>query len=441
MVPKVQHEIRDPIHTFVHLDSNDRRVLDSRPFQRLRHITQLALSYLVYPGATHRRFEHSLGVMELAGRAFDVLTADANIEQVRDLVPDLSNQDGLTYWKRVLRMAALCHDIGHLPFSHAAEGQLPAGWSHEKLSRILIESEDLKSIWDDMIPPLKVEHIVKVAVGPAHAPDLIFSQWEQILHQIIGGDAFGVDRIDYLLRDSYHAGVAYGKFDHYRLLDELRLLPAFKGSDAAALGIREGGIHSAEALALARYFMYSQVYYHPVRLIYNLHLQDFVSVWLADSGGCFPIDVEGHLSYTDNEINAAMRVFGRDPKNLGYDSAARILEHRHFKVLYSQLPDDLDETTEPGAAVLAAAKKEFGEANVRRSNPKLKGIGTEFPVLTRNGTVEPAMRISETLAKLRPSAFDYVFVEGTILEKARAWLAENRAAIMKEAGEREDKGE
>ena len=71
---KNRHEIRDPIHVFVYLDSEERKVLDSRPFQRLRYIHQLGLSYLVYPGATHKRFEHSLGVMELASRVFDIVT-------------------------------------------------------------------------------------------------------------------------------------------------------------------------------------------------------------------------------------------------------------------------------------------------------------------------------------------------------------------------------
>ncbi len=298
---KIFHEIRDPIHVFIHLDSYDRNVLDSRPFQRLRNITQLALTYLLYPGATHKRFEHSLGVMELAGRVFEVVTKPANItDEVKNLVPDLGNPDALPYWRRALRMAALCHDIGHLPFSHAAEDALlPPGWSHERLSRMLIESDEMKSIWENMVPPLKPEHVVKLALGKRKAKDLSFSQWEIILSEIIVGDSFGVDRIDYLLRDSHHTGVAYGKFDHYRLIDELRILPSFEGSTEPALGMSAGGIYSAEALALARYFMFSQVYYHPIRLIYDRHLQDFLSEWLACGrllgDGTFPVDVEGHL--------------------------------------------------------------------------------------------------------------------------------------------------
>src|SRR5947208_1767440 len=105
------HEIRDPIHGFVYLDDAERRVLDSRPFQRLRHIHQLALTYLLYPAATHKRFEHSLGVMEVAGRIFDMVTHPAHVSgEIRQLFPDLADEYKLSYWRRVLRMAALCHD-------------------------------------------------------------------------------------------------------------------------------------------------------------------------------------------------------------------------------------------------------------------------------------------------------------------------------------------
>ena len=110
------HEIRDPIHVFVRLTSDERDVLNSRPFQRLRHIHQLALTYLVYPGATHRRFEHSLGVMELATRIFDIVTDPGNLsDNVRGLLPEVSDDHKRAYWRQVLRIAALCHDVGHLP--------------------------------------------------------------------------------------------------------------------------------------------------------------------------------------------------------------------------------------------------------------------------------------------------------------------------------------
>ena len=127
MSDKIFHEFRDPIHNFLHVDDDERRVIDSLPVQRLRKIHQLAMSYMVYPGATHTRFEHSLGVMELAARVFEIVTPVNVLPAVREHMSFLDRGDQKDYWKRVLRMASLCHDVGHLPFSHAAEHD--TGWS------------------------------------------------------------------------------------------------------------------------------------------------------------------------------------------------------------------------------------------------------------------------------------------------------------------------
>ena len=302
LVTKRYHEIRDPIHGFIKLDSYERNVLDSPPVQRLRNIHQLAMSYLVYPGATHKRFEHSLGVMELAGRVFDVVTAQENVhESVRSVVLNFTELEKL-YWRGILRMAALCHDIGHLPFSHAAEVELlPRDRSHESITADLIRGDLMAKVWSAMVPPLDPLHIAKVSVGQKYLPKEEFTDWERLLHEIIGGDALGVDRMDYLLRDSHHAGVAYGRFDHYRLIESMRILPASEQSDALALGIEAGGIHSAEALLLARYFMFMQVYHHHVRVAYDLHLKDFLKQWLPK--GQFPEDWGGLKDLTDIQVS------------------------------------------------------------------------------------------------------------------------------------------
>lgn len=440
------HEIRDPIHTFIYLDSYERKVLDSRPFQRLRNITQLALTYLLYPGATHKRFEHSLGVMEIAGRVFDVLTKDANVtDAVKELLPDLGNPSALTYWKRCVRMAALCHDIGHFPFSHAADQLLPPGWNHERMSRILIESDEMRDIWDAMVPPVKPEHVVKLALGEGEAKDMQFTKWESILSEIIVGDAFGVDRIDYLLRDSHHTGVAYGKFDHYRLIDELRILPSYVDPTVPALGINGGGIYSAEALALARYFMFSQVYYHPVRLIYDRHLLDFLGAWLSRDNligeGTFSTMIEDHLRMTDDEVNAAMRAACLDSKAPGHRSASCIMKHCHYRVLYQRNPQHAKVNSAPGLAIEKAAVQEFGTEAVRYSKPPVKGVAVDFPVCDRDGGIQPAVSVSETLSKLRPTSTDYVFIDPEIETKAKARLKKNADRIVEVAREEDEDDE
>ncbi|MGE5573360.1 MAG: HD domain-containing protein [Bacteroidota bacterium] len=174
---------------------------------------------------------------------------------------------------RIQSEAALCHDIGNLPFSHAAEKELlPPGWSHEHLAVELIKK---------MEPLLRTSDVLKIAVGPKKLSSERYSDGEAILSEIIVRDALGADRIDYLLRDSYHAGVAYGRFDHYRLIDTMRILPKGEGdSMEPRLGVEIGGLPSAEALLLARYFMYAQVYCHPVRRAYDMHLKNLLREWV-----------------------------------------------------------------------------------------------------------------------------------------------------------------
>src|SRR5437588_3761912 len=271
-VPQRVHEVRDPIHVFIHYDDDEQALIDSAPFQRLRYVHQLALSYLVYPGATHKRFEHSLGVMDLASRIYDVVTRHDRVTDVSDVVPTAgSDPREHSYWRSTLRMAALCHDIGHLPFSHAAEDDLlPDGWDHERITWEIIHSDVLASVWNSIVPKPDPDHVGKLALGPAKVEKLrlglSFNTWEAILAEIIVGDVFGADRMDYLLRDSHHAGVAYGRFDHYRLIDTLRILPRSQDdSQQPTLGIELGGLQSAESLLWARYFMYTPLYFHPVR--------------------------------------------------------------------------------------------------------------------------------------------------------------------------------
>lgn len=429
------HEVRDPIHVFIKLDSEERKVLDSRPFQRLRYITQLALTYLVYPGATHKRFEHSLGVMELAGRVYDTITHPNNLcyDSVRALVPPKGDFKDV-YWRRVLRMAALCHDLGHLPFSHGAEELLPEGWDHERLTIELIFSEELKSIWNEL--SVNPEHVAKLSVGAKYSKfkNESLTPWEALLSEIIVGNAFGVDRMDYLLRDSHHAGVTYGRFDHYRLIDTLRILPKIEGSESLELGVEEGGIRSAEAMLLARFFMFSQLYFHHVRRIYDIHLKDFLKAWLKD--GFFASDLEQHLIMTDNEVMTALLHAARDEKMNGHNSAKRIYYRKHFKRLYQRNPQDMLENSDPTEAIYKAACAEYGKENLRKDISIKANTVPDFPVLL-DGRIVSCFSISPTLAALPPVSVNCVFINPDLLNTAHKWLNINRQQIFSVKGEEE----
>lgn len=418
-------------------------MIDSRPFQRLRDIHQLALSYLVYPGASHKRFEHSLGVMEVAGRIFDVVTRPDKVnDAVRDVIPEHGSSEH-QYWRTVLRIAALCHDLGHLPFSHAAEeALLPVGWDHERLSREIIHSPEMAAVWEAMPRPKpEPDDIVKLALGPRTVEKLnlglSFDPWQAILAEIIVGDVFGADRIDYLLRDSLHTGVAYGRFDHNRLIGTLRIIPgAPEGGEATTdvdpqLGCERGGLESAEALILARYFMFAQVYYHAARLAYNEHLKDFLAAWLP--GGKFGSDIVGHLSVADSEVIVAIRAAAADASAPGHGPARRIVLREHFRIAYSRRPDDVGARSLATEVITRATAEEFGSENVRYGASPRRGDPPDFPVLDRDGSSVSSLSLSEVLSKLPASRDEYVFVAPSVRDRAKAWIAEHREDIVEQA--------
>jgi HD superfamily phosphohydrolase len=427
-VAKHQHEIRDPIHNFVRVSADEVAAINSRAFQRLRHIHQLALTSLVYPGATHRRFEHSLGVMELAGRVFDVITHERNRHPSIDLFPD---SETLIAWRKIVRLAALFHDLGHLPFSHAAEEQLlPDGKHHEWLTVEVLRSEEMRQVLKSMMPSPDPDQVAKIAIGPekwrkwfGKATD--FSAWDLLMTDIVTGDAFGVDRIDYLLRDSHHAGVAYGRFDHYRLIDTLRIL-LHPTLERPMIGIEKGGIHAAEALQLARQFMFLQLYYHHVRLAYDIHLSEFMVQWLKS----YPTDVETHLRLTDNEILSAISEAAADKDKPGHDPARRIARREHYRKIYEQ--NALDQRDQPKAVarVAEALRKQFGEGTVREKSIPPKQQEIDFPVLLDGGEISTSRAESTIYADFKPAAIGVVLIDPDKKKDAVKWLADNKKIIL-----------
>lgn len=217
--------IRDSVHGDLHLEEFEVRLTDTPEIQRLRRIKQLGFTYLVYPGANHSRFEHSIGTMYLASRLARNLQLDE----------DTSN---------LVRICAILHDAGHGPFSHVSERVLDS--SHEELTSKLIRESQLGDILSEQF---SVKEVLKVISG------------EGPLGQIISGE-LDVDRMDYLLRDSHYTGVAYGVIDVERLIYNMKL-------DDGTLLLQSKGVQAAESMLLARYFMYPSVYQHHTTRIVN----------------------------------------------------------------------------------------------------------------------------------------------------------------------------
>ena len=183
-----------------------------------------------------------------------------------------------------------------LPFSHAGEkeGLLPNGWNHERLTLEFIRSDEMRDIWEALTPPLRPDDIAKLAVGPKEGAkyiDSVFTDWQAILADIIVGDAFGADRDGLLAaRLTSHWCCLWQvrplQINRYASSFSAHRQPRTRSISRADLGIEEGGLHSIESLLLARYAMFSQVYFHRVRRIYDIHLRDFLKEWLCN--GQFP---------------------------------------------------------------------------------------------------------------------------------------------------------
>jgi hypothetical protein len=228
--------IRDPLWDNITLDEAALGLVDTAPFQRLRYVRQLGHAFLVYPGATHSRFEHALGAYHLTKRALDALA-------VRGELAEIAEEE-----RRAVTLAALLHDIGHYPFSHALE---EAGFpSHEAQG----EARLLTGVLQERLTA------IGGAKFPARVADLIRTRSASPLQGLISG-TLDLDKIDYLCRDSRMCGVPYGIVDVDRLLASTTMVPS--GSmGGRTMGVQEKGVSALESLLFAKYQMYRNVYWH-----------------------------------------------------------------------------------------------------------------------------------------------------------------------------------
>jgi HD superfamily phosphohydrolase len=343
--------IRDPIHGSIDITQAERQVIDSRFYQRLRHIKQLGFSDLAFPGATHSRYAHGIGAMSVATRVFDAL--------YRRL--DLSSPDRARL-RQTLRLAVLLHDLGHPPLSHATERILPQratlglpSWtgigeqaSHEDMTLLLILRSELsdiirRSFGDEGIQPEDVASLVcgqspegvnpfRVA-GIDHAP---------LLRQLVSSE-LDADRMDYLLRDSFYTGVHYGRYDLDWIVQNVE--PVIQ-EGRVLLGMDRRAVMAFEDFLLSRYHMFLSVYYHST----SINFERMLANYFATSGEEYRLaaDPERYVLADDVDLIGALRR-SRNPW------ARRVVERRGYSLLIELTPA---EKTVDLAPVLEALTRE-----------------------------------------------------------------------------------
>lgn len=307
-------EIRDPVHGSIHILDEEISIIRDDFFQRLRNIKQLGFSEYVFPGATHTRFIHSIGVMNIASSAFDRLfkgrLADKNILRL----------------KETFKLAALLHDVGHAPLSHSTETVMP-NLSELNIPKQFLSKKDqaqdrqathedytIKSIVDSSFAKsfagvehtfgLERKYIADLITGHTADPSYFTIDginYFPVLHQLVSSE-LDCDRMDYLLRDSYFCGVSYGSYDLDWLLDNLEICVE---DNKAYLGINERAVVTFDDFLLSRYHMFIMVYFHYRAVCLEQLLYKYFRT--SPTEYVIPASIEDYIEHDDQHLMKILR--------------------------------------------------------------------------------------------------------------------------------------
>ncbi len=293
-------EIRDPVHGSIPINDSEIQIIEHPFFQRLRNIKQLGFSEYVFPGATHTRYLHSIGVMNVATLVFNSLFKDQNSKEIQRL-------------KESLRLGCLLHDIGHAPLSHSTESVMPMV-SSLKLPNQFVDRErqathedyTIKSITDSSFTQSFKGVTSEFGIDPKAVAELVIGSTSDegyftvnginyfpLLHQLVSSE-MDCDRMDYLLRDSYFCGVSYGKFDLDWIIDNLKICTE---KDQAYLGISERAISTFDDFLLSRFHMFMMVYFHYRAVCLEQMLQRYFDSCKDEYS--IPSEIEAYLEHDD----------------------------------------------------------------------------------------------------------------------------------------------
>lgn len=426
-------EVRDPLHGAIFVSDEEAALVDHPFVQRLRGIKQMGFSELPFPGAVHSRYIHSVGCMELAGRAFDACFR-------RD---PFSSPARRAAFRQIVRVAALAHDLGHAPFSHCTEFAMPPlrtlGLSAYEPDKVRARLDRTASHEDYTIAiltrssladavtrafPFTGQHVAALVSHDVAAPDDFFVDngldFRRVLSQLISSE-LDVDRLDYLGRDSYFSGARYGQVDVNWILSSLEWYvdPARQGPGApdVSLALDHRAIYAFDDFMIARYHMFVMVYFHHKSVVFEEMLKKHFT-----GPACtyrFPGDAEAYLAMDDIHLHSYLRE-QRD------EWARRIVERRPYRraLELHGSPEDVARAAD-AVAVLADAGIDTLSASSTGKLSRYSAMGRKRERAPRIYVIQRAPGVQERATPLEDATriFDRYQDERHI---ARVYVPESR---------------
>ena len=380
-------EIRDVLHGSIKIEPHERPILDSKYFQRLRQIKQLGFAEYSYPSATHNRYVHSLGAMQVASRAYETLFEKSHYKLI-DTSPETYKK-----LKYVLRLAAMLHDIGHGPLSHTTEFAMPQVSKLDLPKNLFPSLTDRQATHEDytlkIILDSDLTHLIELAGNsygfkPEHIAALIdpslpisedfFTEtiggqkinFRPVLQQLISSE-LDADRMDYLQRDSFYGGVSYGQFDYDWLSNNLTThFVENQNQTYCHLAIEHRALYAFEDFLISRYHMFLMVYFHHKSGIYDAMLAQYFKS--APGEYILPSSIDDYCNSNDAELYAALA----QSKN---EWAKRISQKKPYQMLielHSGIPAGRA-AQEQQEELLLKIKKDLDHQNVHYLETKATG--------------------------------------------------------------------
>ncbi len=436
-------ELRDPIHGSIIVTDPEKRVIDSREFQRLRAIKQLGFSEFSFPGATHNRLIHSIGVSYLAGRIFDQVFSrfDFANSAVRDRL------------KQCLKLAALLHDIGHGPLSHTTEEVMPSldqlevnayknkradivlnGSAFNNHRRANHEDYTIKFITDSALtetlkrvcPDIDPLHIACLIDKTLASPDDFFNvnglDFRVLLSQIVSSE-LDCDRMDYLERDAYFCGTNYGRIELSWLIGNLTF---YEVSGTLYLALNRRALYAFDDFLLARHHMHLMVYFHHKSIIYEEMLNRYLTS--SDCEFALPADINEYINCNDYALYQHLN-------KVDNTWAKRIAERRPYKVLFElhttsedQRPRIMQQQLEAEGITTILAGTMARLSKYHSSSPEDKAfpifVVDQYDRLAKPYPIEETTEIFHKYEEIR--RIERLYVEPESYTQAEKFIVDNR---------------